>query len=151
SYIMMEVEDSIVCSRVLEGPFPNYEQVIPKDTSKKFLANREELNSAIKRVSILSDTVTHQVRFSLRKDKVILSVSTADVGEAQETVPATYAGDEMDVGYNANYVMEILKSMDSDEVCLRLNTPLLAGIVEPVQKEEGEDMLCLIMPLRLTE
>jgi len=151
SYIMVEMGDSVIYSRVLEGPFPNYEQVIPKETTKKLIASREELSSAIKRVSILSDSVTHQVKFSLRRDRVILSVSTADVGEAQETVPATFEGEEMDVGYNANYILDILKSIDSDEVNFFLNTPLTAGLVEPAQKEEGEDLLCLIMPLRLTE
>jgi DNA polymerase-3 subunit beta len=151
NYIMFEVQDSIIYSRVLEGPFPNYEQVIPKETSKKLTANTEELIDAIARVSIFADTVTHQVKFSLRSDRVNLSVSTADVGEGQESVPATYDGEEMDIGYNANYILDILKSIDSDEVTFFLNTPLLAGLVEPVQKEEGEDLLCLIMPLRLTE
>ncbi|UCF78415.1 MAG: DNA polymerase III subunit beta [Candidatus Eiseniibacteriota bacterium] len=151
NYIMFEVDDSIICSRVLEGPFPNYEQVIPKETSKKLVINTEELIDAITRVSIFADNVTHQVRFSLRSDKVNLSVSTADVGEGKESVPASYDGEEMDIGYNANYVLEILKSVDSDEVTFSLNTPLLAGLVEPMEKEKGEDLLCLIMPLRLTE
>ncbi len=151
NYILLEIGDSVICSRVLEGPFPNYEQVIPKDTNKKLSVNRDELIDAIKRVSILADTVTHQVRFSLRKDRINLSVSTADIGEAQDTVPAAYEGEEMDVGYNANYILDILRSIDSDEVRFSLNTPLNAGLVEPVEKEEGEDLLCLIMPLRLTE
>ncbi|MCX5801343.1 MAG: DNA polymerase III subunit beta [Candidatus Eisenbacteria bacterium] len=151
SYIMAEIGETVICSRVLEGPFPNYEQVIPKETNKKLTVNREELMAAIKRVSILSDNVTHQIKFSLRRDRVNLSVSTADIGEAQETVPATLEGEELDVGYNANYILDILKSMDCDEVNFSLNTPLTAGLVEPAQKEEGEDLLCLIMPLRLTE
>jgi len=151
SYIMLEISDCVIYSRVLEGPFPNYEQVIPKETSKKLIINREELIAAIKRASLLSDSVTHQVKFSLHKDRVTLSVSTADVGEFQEPVPATFEGEEMDVGYNANYILDILKSMDSDEVNFSLNSPLTAGLVEQAQKEEGEDLLCLIMPLRLTE
>lgn len=152
SYILMEMGNSVICSRVLEGPFPNYEQVIPKETNKKLTVNRDELIDAIKRVAILSDTVTHQIKFALRKDKVDLSVSTADVGEGQETVPTVeYVGDEMDVGYNANYILDILRSMDSDEAKFSLNTPLNAGLVEPVHKDEGEDLLCLIMPLRLPE
>jgi DNA polymerase-3 subunit beta len=151
SYIMVEIGESVIYSRVLEGPFPNYEQVIPKETNKKLIVNRGELIAAIKRVSILSDSVTHQVKFSLRRDRVNLSVSTADVGEAQESVLATFEGEELDVGYNANYILDILKSMDCDEVNFFLNSPLTAGLVEPAQKEEGEDLLCLIMPLRLTE
>ncbi len=151
NYIMFEVGDSVICSRVLEGPFPNYEQVIPKETNKRLTVNTDELIDAITRVSIFADTVTHQVKFSLRSDRVNLSVSTADVGEGQEVVPATYEGEEMDIGYNANYILDILKSIDSDEAVFFLNTPLLAGLVEPVVKEEGEDLLCLIMPLRLTE
>ena len=152
SYIQMQIQDSVICSRVLEGPFPNYEQVIPKETNKSLVINRDELIDAIKRVAILSDTVTHQIKFALHKDRVDLSVSTADIGEGQETVPSVeYVGDEMDVGYNANYILDILRSMDSDEAKFSLNTPLNAGLVEPVQKEEGEDLLCLIMPLRLTE
>jgi DNA polymerase-3 subunit beta len=145
--------DVTVFSRLLEGPFPNYEQVIPKSNPKQLVVSRVELREALDRVATHSDNITHQVRFSISKDEVRLSVTTADVGSGEETVAAKYDGDELEVGYNAHYLLDILKTVEAEQVTFRLNTSISAAVVEPegALSDTAEDVLCLVMPLRLPE
>jgi len=145
--------DVMVYSRLLEGPFPNYEQVIPKNNPKQLVVSRQQLREALDRVATHSDNITHQVRFGVAPSEVRLSVNTADVGSGEETVEARYDGDELEVGYNANYLLDILKTIETENVLFRLNTSISAGIVEPegALSDGSEEVLCLIMPLRLPE
>jgi DNA polymerase-3 subunit beta len=93
------------------------------------------------------------VRFELSGEEVVLRVNTADFGAGEERIDATYKGDPMTVGYNASYLLDILKSMDSERVVLRLDKPTAAGVIEPEGglAEKDEELLCLIMPLRLPD
>ncbi len=145
--------DVTVYSRLLEGPFPNYEQVIPKNNPKQLVVSRLSLREALDRVATHSDNITHQVRFAVAPGEVRLSVNTADVGSGEETVEARYDGDELEVGYNANYLLDILRTIETENVLFRLNTSISAGIVEPegALSDGSEEVLCLIMPLRLPE
>jgi len=145
--------DVTVYSRLLEGPFPNYEQVIPKNNPKSLVVSRLRLREALDRVATHADNITHQVRFGVSPDEVRLSVNTADVGAGEETVEAKYDGDELEVGYNSNYLLDILRTIETENVVFRLNTSISAGIVEPegALSDGTEEVLCLIMPLRLPE
>jgi DNA polymerase-3 subunit beta len=150
--IIFNLGDTVLASRLIEGPYPNYEQVIPKDAEKKVVINKEFLIGAVRRMSILANTLTHQVKFSLKKDELELSSANFDLGgEAKESLPCDYVGEPMDVGYNASYVLDILKQLDGDEVVFELGSPVSAGKVHSSDKNEGEDYLCLLMPLRLAE
>jgi DNA polymerase-3 subunit beta len=145
--------DVTVFSRLFEGPFPNYDQVIPKNNPKQLTVSRVELREALDRVATHSDNITHQVRFSLSKDEIRLSVTTADVGAGEETVAAKYDGDELELGYNAHYLLDILKTVEAERVTFRLNTSISAAVVEPegALADTSEEVLCLVMPLRLPE
>jgi DNA polymerase-3 subunit beta len=142
-------------TKLIEGPFPNYEQVLPKQNNKILRANREELTQALDRVSIFSDSLTRQVKFSISENKLRLIVQTPDQGEANEEIGVTYTADDLDIGYNATYILDILRTIDSEEIVMQLNTPVTAGLVVPATKDAGksapvtEDLLCLVMPLRL--
>lgn len=151
SYIGFDLGDTFIHSRLLEGPFPNYRPVIPKNNKHKLTVERDGLTQATKRVSILSNTLTHQIKMGLRQDAVTLSVSTPDLGEAQEDVVAAYNGPEMDIGFNASFLMDILKSLGSDDVEFALDQPDSAAMIHPTGGEEGEEFFCLLMPLRLAE
>ncbi len=145
-----EDTNTIVSSRLIEGPYPNYEQVIPSENDKRMIVNRDELHAAVKRVSILSNSLTHQVRFVMDKNKLELSATNVDLGgEAKETLPCEYEGERLELGYNANYVIDVMKQMESEEVVFELSTPVAAGII--YASDRKEDYLCLIMPLRLAE
>lgn len=150
NHVAFFIGSTTINSRLLEGPFPNYRQVIPKDNNKELLVERDSLTSAVRRVAVLADTLTHQVRMTLSKKKVELVVSTPDVGEAKEEISGQFNSDSMEVGYNANYLLDVLKHIDSDSVRFKLGTAVGAAIVSAVDQAEGEDYICLLMPLRLT-
>lgn len=152
NHIIFDLGRMVLSSRLIEGPYPNYRQVIPTDVTKQLVAEKDELLSTVRRVSILSNSLTHQVKFSMSKKAVELSAANADLGaEAKESLAAEYDGDPLDVGYNAAYVLDVLKQMDADQIHIELNTNASAAVVRPSEKNKEEDYLCLIMPLRLSE
>ena len=141
-----------VLVRLLQGPYPNYEQVIPKSNPREVVVGRDELLAAVDIVASHADNVTRQVRFSLVDGKLGVSSAT-ELGSGRHEVGAEYRGEAMEIGYNATYLIDMLKSIQSDKVVLRLGTALGAGVVEPGSglPETDEDLLCLIMPLRLPD
>jgi len=151
SYSKFSFDGTTVFARHIEGTYPDYEKVIPNNNKKVLTVNVENFTAAVKRVAILSDTFTYQIKLSLKADSVDLSSQTVDIGEARETMAATYQGDDMDIGYNASYLLDILKNIDSEELNMYLNTPLSAGLVKPAKQPEEYKLTYLIMPLRLPE
>lgn len=151
NYAIFDLGNTTIYSRLIDGSFPNYEQVIPKNNPRQISINREELIAAIRRVAVLADTVTRQIKLSLRPERLELSVNTADVGEGTEQVAITYAGDSLDIGYNALYLLDILGAVDTSTIAMHLNTAITAGILHPEGLSEAEDLLCLVMPLRLPD
>lgn len=150
-HVIFRFGKTTLFTRLIEGPFPKYQDVIPKDNNKKVVVKRDAFVDALRRVSLLSDSLTHQVRISVKPDTLVLSARTQDIGEAQEEIEAQYGGDEMDLGYNAQYLAEILRNVETEEVLLSLSSPLAAGLVEPLEQGEDENYLCLLMPLRLVD
>ncbi|HOP06331.1 MAG TPA: DNA polymerase III subunit beta [candidate division Zixibacteria bacterium] len=149
--IVFNMEEVILTSRLIEGPYPNFEQVIPKANDKKLQVSKAELSGAVRRVSILSNALTHQVKFTLKNGSLTLSTTNADMGgEGKETIECDYRGDDIEMGYNANYITDILGKMDGDDVIFELSTPVAAGVVYGAEVPK-DDFLCLIMPLRLAD
>jgi DNA polymerase-3 subunit beta len=144
------MEDTAIYSRLLEGPFPAYQKVIPTKNEKELVVRREDLADATKRVSILSDTLTHQVVFSTGKDKLTLHVNTQELGEAKEEITAKFTAEPMDIGYNASYVMDVLKTIDADEISFKLDRSDNAGLIEPVAEAGELKHICILMPLRIS-
>jgi len=141
----------VLTSRLIEGPYPNFEQVIPIDSDKTLRINKDELASAVRRVSILSNALTHQVKFNLKADTLVLSTTNADVGgEGKESLSCEYHGDPVEMGYNATYVADILGKIDDAEVIFELSSAISAGVIYSPSLPK-EEYLCLIMPLRLAE
>lgn len=150
-HAIFRFEGTTLFTRLIEGPFPKYQDVIPKQNDKRLVVRRTTLLDALRRVNLLSDSITHQVRFSLKPDLLTLSARTQDVGEAREEMEAQYGADEMEMGYNAVYLGDILRAMDGEEILISLSTPLNAGLFEPLEQGQDENYLCLVMPLRLVD
>ena len=149
SQVLFDLGDTYLLSRLIEGPYVNYRQVIPGQNSKKLQVANENLLPAVRRVSILSNSYTRQVRLHLKDNSIELSASSQEIGgEAREVIPAIYDEEEIEVGYNATYLMEILRKMGSQEVVFDLSNSVTAAILRPEHQEEGEDYFCLLMPLR---
>jgi DNA polymerase-3 subunit beta len=147
--ISFDMAGTTIYSRLLEGPFPSYQRVIPAKNEKELIVSRSALSEAVKRVSILADTLTRQVVFSIAKDKLVLNVSTQELGEAREEIDASFSGEAMDVGYNAAYVLDIMRTIDAEEILFLLDRPDTAGLVKPAADGGNVKQLCIIMPLRI--
>ncbi len=149
--IIFNLDDVILTSRLIEGPYPNYEQVIPSDSNKKMVISKTELGGAVRRVSILSNSLTHQVKFALKNNTLSISTTNADVGgEGVEAISCEYTGDAIELGYNANYVIDILGKFEDEEVIMELLNPVSAGVLYSPNIPKDQ-YLCLIMPLRLAD
>jgi DNA polymerase III subunit beta len=140
-----------VFTRLIEGPYPNYDQVIPRDNDRVAIADRLALTSALKRMSVIASDQTHRIRLSFNAGMVKFSVQTPDLGEAQDELPVRYTGDPLDIGFNANYLLEILRYIPTDEVKLTFKAPERAATLEPENWSDPAKYLCLVMPLRLVD
>ncbi len=140
-----------VYTRLIEGPYPPYEQVIPRDNDKTAIIDKTALGSALRRMSVIASDQTHRIRLTFNAGILRFSVQTPDLGEAQDELPVRYTGDPLDIGFNATYLLEILRYMPTDEVKMTFKAPERAATIEPEGwKTEGK-YLCLVMPLRLVD
>lgn len=142
---------TILHARLLEGPFPDYNAVIPTGNDKLVTVDRESLAQAIRRVSIIADRITNQIRLVFRKDTLELNARGADGSQAQDEIAISYGGEEIEVGFNHNYLLDILKNMRTETVQLSLRDTGSAALLVPVGEDgvASESLLCLLMPLRL--
>jgi DNA polymerase-3 subunit beta len=141
---------SVLHTRLLEGPFPDYRAVLPANNDKLMVVDRESLAMAVRRVSITADRITSQIRLGLEKNRLELSAKGADGSHAEDEIPVAYDGDAFEIGFNYNYLQDILKNIRSENVQLRLRDPKSAALVEPFGVDDASgDLTCLLMPLRL--
>jgi DNA polymerase-3 subunit beta len=140
-----------VFTRLIEGPYPNYEQVIPKDNEKFCIVDKASLVSALKRMSVVASDQTHRIKLSFNAGMLKFAVQTPDLGEAADELAVRYTGDPLDIGFNASYLLEILRYMPTEEVKLTFKAPERAATIEPEGWSEPADYLCLVMPLRLVD
>jgi DNA polymerase-3 subunit beta len=140
-----------VFTRLVEGPYPNYEQVIPKDNDRYALADKAALTSALKRMSVIASDQTHRIKMSFNTGILKFSVTTPDLGEASDELPVNYTGDQLDIGFNATYLLEILRFMPTEQVRLTFKAPERAATIEPEGWDDPAKYLCLVMPLRLMD
>jgi DNA polymerase-3 subunit beta len=143
---------NLIC-RLIDGKYPNYDAVIPKDNPNRLIIGRHVLLSAIRRVSIFANQSTHQVRFRITGQELMLSAEDIDFNnEAKERLSCSYSGEDMEIGFNSKFLMEMLNNMETDEISLEMSAPNRAGILTPVENEnKEEDILMLVMPVMLTK
>jgi DNA polymerase-3 subunit beta len=140
-----------VYTRLIEGPYPNYEQVIPRENDKSLTADKQALAGALRRMSIVASDQTHRIRMAFTNGACKLSVQTPDLGEAQEELAVAYEGDQLEIGFNAAYLLEILKFMPTEEVRMTFKAPERAATCEPVGWDDPASYMTLVMPLRLVD
>ncbi len=141
---------SLMC-RLIEGKYPNYEAVIPKENPFKLTIDRADLLQSIRRVSIFANKTTHQVRLKMGGSELHISAEDLDYSnEANERLTCTYVGDDMEIGFNSRFLAEMLSNLDCDNVTLEMSAPNRAGIMRPLELvDESEDILMLVMPVML--
>jgi DNA polymerase III subunit beta len=142
---------TLVYTRLIEGPYPNYETVIPRDNDRIAVVDKVALTSTLRRVGVVASDQTHRVRLAFSGGSLKFTVSTPDLGEAQDEMAVTYEGEPIEIGFNANYLLEILKYMPTDEVRVSMKAPERAATIEPAGWDDPASYLCLVMPLRLVD
>lgn len=149
NHLAFRSERRDVFTSLIEGPYPNFEQVIPKDNDKVATVDREALEAAVRRVAVMADDQTQRVRLSFSNGGVDLKVQTPDLGEAEDTLALDYEGEDIEIGFNAGYLQEVLRHMPKEDVKVTLKAPERAATFEPASDEL--DYLCLVMPLRILD
>lgn len=150
NFIGFKVEGVEVYSRLIDGAYPNYEQVIPKDNDKTLIVSREAFEQAIRRMAVVASEQTHKVTLHLGGDTVRLTVESPDTGQASDEVEATFEGEPMQIAFNAAYLLETLRKVPSDEVKMTFKESGRATVITPAAGDTPKvDSLALVMPLRL--
>jgi len=141
----------MVC-RLIEGRYPNYNSVIPQENPYKVTIDRQSFLNALKRVSIFSNPASSLVKLQLKQNEMIISAQDIDYStSADEKIMCQFDGADMNIGFKATYLIEILNNINSTEVVLELADPSRAGLIVPTENEEGEDLLMLLMPMMLND
>jgi DNA polymerase III subunit beta len=143
--------ETLVYTRLVEGPYPNYDQVIPRENDKIATVDKQTLAGAIRRVGVVASDQTRRVRLAFDGSTLKFSVNTPDLGEASDEIQVAYDGEPLEIGFNATYLLEILKFMPTDEVRMSFKGPERAATIEPIGWDDPASYLCLVMPLRLVD
>ncbi|MDE0145551.1 MAG: DNA polymerase III subunit beta [Nitrospira sp.] len=136
----------VLTSRLMEGNYPNYQQVIPKAGSKQIAVNRDDLEGALRRVSVLSQNKTYAVKLTFSKKAITLLSSHPDMGEANEEIPASFNGEEFSAGFNARYLLDVLSVMGSETVVLNMEASLSPCLI---REKDNALFKAVVMPVKV--
>jgi DNA polymerase-3 subunit beta len=144
-------ENTQMVCRLIDGKYPNYEAVIPKENPNQLTIDRNQFLNSVRRVSIFSNKTTHQIRLKIAGAELNISAEDVDYSnKAEERLTCDYRGDDMQIGFNSRFLTEMLNNLTSDEVSLEMSLPNRAGILTPVDGlDEGEQVTMLVMPVML--
>lgn len=144
-------ENSVLVCRLIDGKYPNYEAVIPKENPNKLTMDRTQFLNSVRRVSIFSNKTTHQIRLKIAGAELNISAEDIDYSnKAEERLTCDYQGDDMQIGFNSRFLTEMLNNLNADNVQLEMSLPNRAGILTPVDGlDEGEKVTMLVMPVML--
>ena len=141
----------MVC-RLIEGRYPNYNSVIPQNNPYKVTVDRQQLIGALRRVSIFSSQASSLIKLRMQENQIVISAQDIDFStSAEETQTCQYAGNPMSIGFKSTFLIDILNNISADEVVIELADPSRAGVIVPVEQEENEDLLMLLMPMMLND
>jgi len=136
---------------LIDARYPDYNAVIPTDNPNTLSVPRGDFQNSLKRIAIYANKTTNQVILNITESSLTVSAQDLDFSnEATEQLPCTYNGDPLTIGFNAKFLIEMLNVLDTEEIKMELSTSTRAGILHPTEKEEGEDILMLVMPVMLS-
>ena len=139
----------MIC-RLIDERFPDYENAIPNNNPNRLSIGRLDLLSSLRRISIYANRATNQVRLRITKNDLLISAEDLDFSnEANEHLPCEYRGEDMEIGFNARFLIEMLNNLNSKAINIELSAPNRAGLITPDEREANEDILMLVMPVML--
>jgi len=148
--IRFSMDELELQSRIIDEKYPKYESVIPVENDKVLSVNRAALLAAVRRVSIFSNSITNQIRFFVSDGELRVSAEDIDFGgEAKESLPCAYTGESIEIGFNSKYIEDALVHLEGEEVTFEFSSPTRAGVMRPSQPLPDQDILMLVMPVRL--
>ncbi len=151
-HIMVSIGNTTLYTRIIEERFPDYESVFPVSSDKKLFAQRADLLSAVRRVSIFSNKTTHQIAFNLTNNQLMITTEDIEtISTARETLSCDYGGDELVIGYNSAYLRDIIAHLDTDEVIGEFTSAVSAALFFGSGKDDSETLTMLLMPIRLND
>ena len=140
----------MIC-RLIDERYPDYENVIPADNNNEMVIDRSEILGSLKRIAIYANKTTHQVRLKITGSELLISSEDLDFSnEANERLSCDHNGDDIEIGFNGKFLIEMLSNINSKQISLKLSEPNKAGLLFPVDKDENEDLLMLVMPVMLS-
>ncbi|MFH1777713.1 MAG: DNA polymerase III subunit beta [Candidatus Omnitrophota bacterium] len=142
--VIFEMDDIVLTTRQIEGEYPNYEQVIPKEIEDKVFVDREKFLAAVKRAGIFTSTDSQSIKIDLFKNKMVISKSTPDIGEAREEIEVEYKGTELTVGFNPVYIIDALKNLEENSITMELVNMEKPGVIR-----DGKDYVYIVLPMQL--
>jgi DNA polymerase-3 subunit beta len=142
--VKFDLKNITIISRLIEGDFPNYEQVVPKEPQDKIIIQRGQLLDGVKRAALLTTQDSQAVKFEILKNKIVVSKSSPNIGEVREELDTVYKGHEITVGFNPNYIMDVLKVIPQDEIALEV-----FGADKPAVIRVEDWLLYLALPMQL--
>lgn len=146
NHALFKRDSLVMVSKLIDGNYPNYQQVVPAKSTKKIAVSKDVFTHAVKRVSILSKEKTNAVKLQLEKDRLILSTNNPEVGEASEELGVEYKGEAISIGFNSRYLMDVVTAMDRQTISLELSDALSPCLIT----EEGDEHYkCVVMPMRV--
>jgi len=152
NHLNLALENDVIYTRIIDERFPDYENVIPKDNDKSLTIGRDDILSAVKRVSIFSNKSTNQIALRLSADKLLLTTEDPEkASKAQEELTGNYRGEDLTIGYNAVYLKDILSHVEDENLVIQLKTSISAALFYPDSPKEDNDITMLLMPIRLNE
>ncbi len=144
-------DNYLLMCRLIDGKYPNYEAVIPKENPNKLMIDRSQFLSSVRRVAIFSNKTTHQIRLKIAGAELNVSAEDIDYSnKAEERLTCDYQGDDLQIGFNSRFLLEMLNNLQSDMIMLEMSLPNRAGILTPVDGlEDGENVTMLVMPVMI--
>lgn len=146
-----EYDNIVMTCRLIDGKYPNYEAVIPRENPNQMVIERASFLSSVKRVAIFSNKTTHQIRLKMAGNELTISAEDLDFSnKAIERLTCDYNGSDMEIGFNSRFLQEMLNNLESEHIRMEMSAPNRAGLIIPVDgMEDGEDLLMLVMPVML--
>ena len=148
NHVYFQIGSRLLISRMLSGQFPNYEMVIPKNNDRSATFDTGALSQAVRRVALMADDRSHAIRFHLSKEQLLITAQNSDEGEARETIETDYAGDDTDIGFNAQYLQDFLNVVGSEKTTFEFKDGNSQAQLRPVSDDAG-DYKYIVMPMRL--
>lgn len=146
SQLIIKNGSTVLMVRLIEGKYPNYQQLIPQNLPENLVVNREALFSSLKRVSLLSNAKSKGVTLNLTHGRLEITSNNPELGDAKEELEVDYSGKDIKIGFNAKYILDVLSSMNDEAVQVELNDQLSPGLVRP---HNDKSYTCVVMPMRI--